>query len=38
MGTTMAPGYEQEDFELGDRGNLLRDYPGQAEFILRLTR
>ena len=38
LGTTMAPGYEQEDFELGDRGNLLRDYPGQAEFILRLTR
>jgi predicted cupin superfamily sugar epimerase len=38
LGTTMAPGYEQEDFELGERGNLLRDYPGQAEFILRLTR
>jgi hypothetical protein len=38
LGTTMAPGYEQDDFELGDRGNLLRDYPGQAELIWGLTR
>jgi predicted cupin superfamily sugar epimerase len=34
----MAPGYEKEDFELGSREALLRDYPDQAEFIWALTR
>jgi hypothetical protein len=38
LGTTMAPGYEQDDFELGKREDLLRDYPGQAELIWGLTR
>ena len=38
LGTTMAPGYEQDDFELGKREDLLRDYPGQAELIRGLTR
>ena len=38
QGTTMAPGYEQDDFELGKREDLLRDYPGQAELIRGLTR
>ena len=38
LGMTVAPGYEQEDFELGNRENLLRDYPGQAESIRGLTR
>jgi len=38
LGTTMAPGYEEEDFELGGREALLRDYPDQAELIRGLTR
>jgi hypothetical protein len=38
LGTTMAPGYEQEDFELGDREALLSEYPNQAELIRSLTR
>jgi predicted cupin superfamily sugar epimerase len=38
LGTSMAPGYEKEDFELGSREALLRDYPDQAEFIWALTR
>jgi len=38
LGTTMAPGYEQGDFELGSREALLRDHPDQAELIRGLTR
>jgi len=38
MGTTMAPGYEQDDFELGERERLLSGYPEQAELIRGLTR
>ena len=38
LGTTMAPGYEQQDFELGGREALLRNYPDQAELIRGLTR
>jgi hypothetical protein len=37
LGTTMAPGYEPEDFELGGRG-LLTTYPDQAGLIHVLTR
>ena len=38
LGTTMAPGYEQQDFELGGQKELLRGYPEQAELIRGLTR
>jgi predicted cupin superfamily sugar epimerase len=38
LGTSMAPGYAAEDFELGARGQLLQDYPGAAALIQRLTR
>lgn len=37
-GTTMAPGYTQEGFELGHRDDLIARYPGAAEEITRLTR
>lgn len=37
MGTTMAPGYDEADFELGDRGALLARYPSQYQVIHRLT-
>jgi predicted cupin superfamily sugar epimerase len=38
MGTTMAPGFESADFELGDREELLEQYPDQCDLIVRLTR
>jgi uncharacterized protein len=38
IGTTMAPGYTDSDFELGSREELLAQYPAAAEQITRLTR
>ena len=37
-GTTMAPGYTEGDYEGGEREALIRQYPGEAELIRRLTR
>lgn len=37
LGCTMAPGYEDKDFELGTRDVLLRQYPAAAEWVERLT-
>ena len=37
VGTTMAPGYHEEDFELAAREELLRGWPGAAELIRRRT-
>lgn len=38
LGMTMAPAYDPETFELGDRGRLISDYPDAADDIRRLTR
>ncbi len=38
LGTTMAPGFALEDFELGDREALRQDYPAFADWIMKLTR
>lgn len=38
VGCTVAPGFEFEDFELGDRQQLLERYPQHREIIERLTR
>ncbi len=38
LGTTMAPGFAIEDFELGDREKLLEIYPDFADEIRSLTR
>ncbi len=38
LGTTMAPGFAFEDFELGDREALRQDYPAFADWIVSLTR
>jgi uncharacterized protein len=38
LGTTMAPAYDQADFELGDREALIAAYPQRAELIRALTR
>lgn len=37
VGTTMAPGYRQEDFELGARTELAIAYPKVADRIFELT-
>ena len=37
MGTTVAPGFEFEDFTLGRRDDLIREYPSYAELITLLT-
>lgn len=36
IGCTVAPGFDFADFELGDRGKLLRDFPVAAEVIEKL--
>jgi predicted cupin superfamily sugar epimerase len=38
LGCSVAPGFEDEDFELGDRYALLAKYPDLREYILKLTR
>lgn len=37
MGTTVAPGFDEADFEAGKRGELLAAYPGCEEIINILT-
>ncbi len=38
LGTTMAPGYTQPDYEPGLRADLLAQYPHERERIQALTR
>jgi hypothetical protein len=38
LGTTMAPGFTDDDFELGQRDELADQYPEAAILIKRLTR
>jgi len=38
LGTTMAPGFTIDDFELGDSNLLIEKYPDQKELIGKLTR
>ena len=38
VGTTMAPPYNDAGFELGDRQQLLRDFPDAGQRLKRLTR
>ena len=38
LGTTMSPGFDYADFELGDRAQLVAQYPGAAEMIRQYTR
>lgn len=37
MGCTVAPGFEFEDFEIGEKNKLLGQYPEAQEVIERLT-
>jgi predicted cupin superfamily sugar epimerase len=34
---TVAPGFDFQDFELGDREQLLKEFPGQSDIIIKLT-
>ncbi len=36
MGTTVAPGFEFDDYEHAEKNELLEKYPQQKELILRL--
>ena len=37
-GCTLSPGFDFEDFEMGDRDTLLSKYPNLKEIILRYTQ
>ncbi len=37
MGTTVAPGFEFEDFEIGGREELLKAFPRAEKEIMRLS-
>lgn len=38
LGTTMAPGFINEDYVPGNRDSLIRQYPNRSELITLLTR
>jgi uncharacterized protein len=38
MGTTVAPGFEFEDFELADRNQMLQQFPQLSQYVLTYTR
>jgi len=38
MGTTVAPGFDFDDFEIGNRDELIKKYPEHKKLINRLTK
>ncbi|MHC4913459.1 MAG: cupin domain-containing protein [Planctomycetota bacterium] len=38
MGTTTAPGFESDDFELGQRHELLEQYPSRRDLVEKVTK
>jgi predicted cupin superfamily sugar epimerase len=38
VGTTMAPGFDEEDFYGGERAKLIEGYPSEEIMITKLTR
>ncbi len=38
IGTTMAPGFTEDDYVGGEREALIQQYPQEAELLARLTR
>jgi len=38
VGCTVAPGFDFQDFEMGERAELVAKFPPQRELIERLTR
>jgi uncharacterized protein len=37
LGTTVSPGFDFDDFEVGNRADLIRQFPARAALIERLT-
>ena len=37
LGTTVAPAFEYDDFEIGDRNILIQQYPQYMKIIRKLT-
>lgn len=37
MGTTMAPGFDLSDFRAADQDELIKQFPGEAELINKLS-
>jgi len=38
LGTTMAPGFEAQELEMGERGALSAAFPGHRDLVEKLTR
>lgn len=38
MGTTMAPGFDFADNEMGSRDSIIKQYPSEEDLILKLTK
>jgi predicted cupin superfamily sugar epimerase len=38
LGCTVAPGFDFNDFELGEREKLMKMFPAHSELILQMTR
>ncbi len=38
VGCTVAPGFDFQDFEMAEKEHLLKEFPGNSEIILQLTR
>ena len=38
VGCTVAPGFDFEDFEIAERGELITEYPQHSEIIQQLTK
>lgn len=38
VGCTVAPGFDFADFEMGNRDDLLKEFPNHKEIVQRLTR
>lgn len=38
MGVSMAPGFNPADYEIGQRAELIKEYPTQKKLIEQLTR
>jgi predicted cupin superfamily sugar epimerase len=38
LGTTVAPGFDYADYEIGDRAALLASHPGARDLVTALTR
>ena len=38
VGCTVSPGFDFRDFEIGDRGELIRQFPDFKNIILKLTK